>query len=144
MSDDLQHHLPIAIGIIREMAQASGGTPPSFREYSAAINGRTFHPEWFRKYHGITYGDLVRRAGYTPQKSGPKMVGPNSYAERRRAEAETAAYIDRTRAQRLRQSPWQQEWPLACVPSSARQEVREVVRPDGSVVRIVRTIASLR
>ena len=142
MSDELQEQLTAAIAVIQEMAV--DGVPPSFREFTSGVEGRARGLEWFRRHHGIGYSELVRRAGFNPQKSGPKTFGPNSAAERRKSEAETAGYIDRARAARIRQSPWAQEWGLLTVPSSARQEVREVVQPDGTVLRITRTIASLR
>ena len=143
MTDELQEQLTAAIAVIQEMA-AETGVAPSFREYTAAVNGRTHHLEWFRKYHGVTYGAIVRMAGYSVQRSGPKNFDAAAAGERKRAQNETAAYIDRARAARIRQSPWAQEWGLMTVPSSARQEVREVRQPDGTVLRITRTIASLR
>jgi hypothetical protein len=124
--DELPHHIDAAVAVIRDFADEHGKAP-NFNEYKAVCKGRSHAPNWFYQF-GVSYNDLVRRSG----------------AERRSAEAETSRYIDRARANRIRQSPWAQEWGLMTVPSSARQEVREVRQPDGTVLRITRTIASLR
>jgi hypothetical protein len=139
--DELQGHIDAAVAVIRDFADEHGKAP-NFNEYKAVCKGRSHAPNWFYQF-GVSYNDLVRRSGATINRSGPRF-GAASLSERRSAEAETSRYIDRARANRIRQSPWAQEWGLMTVPSSARQEVREVRQPDGTVLRITRTIASLR
>lgn len=137
MPTDLATQLEMAIAIIRELAEANG-YPPNKKEFEKAARGRSFGAPWFRDRHGITFADLLDRAGFEPNRRGPSSV------ERRRIASETEAYIDHARETRLRRSPWVQEWPLLCVESSVRHEVREARQRDGSIVRIERTFASLR
>jgi hypothetical protein len=139
--DELQHHIDAAVAVIRDFADEHGKAP-NFKEYKAVCKGRSHGPNWFYQF-GVSYNDLVRRSGATINRSGPRF-GAASLSERRSAEAETSRYIDNARQRQIRRSPWTTEWPLTTVPSSARQEVHEVPQPDGTVLRITRTIASLR
>lgn len=133
-----------AVRRVRQLAV--GGVAPSTERYNQDRAGALSTDMLFR--YGVTWGDVVRRAGLRMAKSG---YGSREMLERRRqilnmnngVPAEVEAEIKAAFAAQEETAAWLRAWPMRAIPT--RLEVREIPLPDGSgVFRVTRAYASLR
>jgi len=116
------------------------GIAPSMRDYEQFRAPGAPSCGWLYNL-GVSWSEVIRQSGLRKAVNGRTR---QTRGQKLTAEQETDAYVANAQRRRLRQPYWHDDRPLTVVASSARQEVHEVPQPDGTVLRITRTIASLR
>lgn len=139
---DLDTELPKAIARLRQLADADGLAPMQ-KEYNKQRGSGCASTTFFES-RGVSYTELVRRAGLTNQRSGrrPKDSPAKTGALPRGVPPEVEAEICAAFASGDHIPQSRKEWPMFATPT--RVETVLIPQGNGTALKITRYYASLR